>query len=475
MLRHDRSGLGTTKFLTNRRQWMLGGICFLTVGFLLYRWSLFSSGDEVEVLDKSTPTSVTTAVGYSQKLDVLNYPHPTDTFRANLRSDQYYVTAWATGGFTNEFLSYVHLLYLAFVSERVPILPPFIADAHITWGTGPVDFGEIFNISALETHLKRPILEWSDVKTVQQTRPSTPEFYSYTNNHTERIGCWSTRARHEAKPAGATRHEGLLGFDASYTRVPNIAYKNPDRQDDPNVMFHALAATIAVRHPYPTSDLPLMAASPSGSKLRPDEHLACYDFLYYATSGITDYEWKYPWSPEWRVIGVHLPFTDRMIDLATKYLRTVYSKELTQSGLNDLPPLITVHIRRGDFTGVGQCSNDKPCRTGTELFAKAVDEVKKQLAEERGLQVPSVFITSDEKEPLFWDEISALGWRFINHTAEKTLDRYGEWYPPLIDTVALSLGVGFVGTLDSTFSTLSARRVEDWNRGAIRLVDRRLT
>jgi fluoride ion exporter CrcB/FEX len=70
--------------------------------------------------------------------------------------------------------------------------------------------------------------------------------------------------------------------------------------------------------------------------------------------------------------------------------------------------------------------------------------------------------------------VKHLGWKFIDHEAERTLERYNGWYPALIDTVALSFGVGFVGTLDSTFSTLSAKRVEDWNNGFAKLVHRHL-
>lgn len=54
--------------------------------------------------------------------------------------------------------------------------------------------------------------------------------------------------------------------------------------------------------------------------------------------------------------------------------------------------MITVHIRRGDFAQ--QCFGDKPCRTGTEKFVQAVEDVKRQLAEERGLAVTSVFVAS---------------------------------------------------------------------------------
>jgi hypothetical protein len=58
----------------------------------------------------------------------------------------------------------------------------------------------------------------------------------------------------------------------------------------------------------------------------------------------------------------------------------------------------------------------------------------------------------------------------FNHKEEGTLEKYGEWYPPVVDIVAQSMATGFVGTATSTFSLLSARRVEDWNGGPAILV-----
>ena len=78
--------------------------------------------------------------------------------------------------------------------------------------------------------------------------------------------------------------------------------------------------------------------------------------------------------------------------------------------------------------------------------------------------------TLDEKDPAFWKQVTGEGWKYIDHTAERTSRRYGEWYPPLIDIVAQSFGAGFVGSIDSTVSIVSARRVEDWNHGVTRVV-----
>ena len=77
---------------------------------------------------------------------------------------------------------------------------------------------------------------------------------------------------------------------------------------------------------------------------------------------------------------------------------------------------------------------------------------------------------SDETDPAFWHQISEYGWDYFNHTAERTSEKYGEWYPVLIDKVTLSMGSGFVGTIASTFSFLNRWRVEDWNEGLSYLV-----
>jgi hypothetical protein len=114
-----------------------------------------------------------------------------------------------------------------------------------------------------------------------------------------------------------------------------------DNLNSPHVTFHALAATIAPKHPYSASNLPLLAASPSGSTLTPDTQLACYDFLYYVTSGVESFEWQHSWSPEWSLVAKNLPFTQEFVDLATTYVHKVFIKEVDESGSNGLPPVST--------------------------------------------------------------------------------------------------------------------------------------
>jgi len=79
----------------------------------------------------------------------------------------------------------------------------------------------------------------------------------------------------------------------------------------------------------------------------------------------------------------------------------------------------------------------------------------------------SLIVHTDEKSDVFWNNVKAKGWLYVNHTQEQTLERFGEWYPPLIDIVMQSFAVGFVGTKDSTFSLVGERRVQDWNGGIV--------
>ncbi|KAG6879658.1 hypothetical protein C0992_000100 [Termitomyces sp. T32_za158] len=187
--------------------------------------------------------------------------------------------------------------------------------------------------------------------------------------------------------------------------------------------------------------------------------------MYFASVGTQPYEWQSSWSPAWRRIGQHLRFTEPTVDLVKGYVRRAL-----QVIADELPPFITVHARRGDFAH--QCF-DMPsqCLAPLSAFVRKVKEVQGAIFVKFGIKVTEVLITSDEKDPAFWREVREEGWRYIDHSAERTLDRHGEWYAPIIDIVAQSMGIGFVGSRDSTVSIVSAHRVEDWNQGITRMVN----
>ena len=66
------------------------------------------------------------------------------------------------------------------------------------------------------------------------------------------------------------------------------------------------------------------------------------------------------------------------------------------------------------------------------------------------------------KTPIFWAKVSTNGWVDLNHTEEWTHETLGEWFLPIVYIILHSLARGFVGTDHSTFSLVSAWRVEDY-------------
>lgn len=94
----------------------------------------------------------------------------------------------------------MNLLYLALLTERVPILP-FFTPTHVATGAkghvGGIDFGEVFDIPRLSREIGKPVLEWWQVKV---------RFYfilffeiCLTNRLQDRnstsidpLGCWNT-------------------------------------------------------------------------------------------------------------------------------------------------------------------------------------------------------------------------------------------------------------------------------------------
>ena len=89
-----------------------------------------------------------------------------------------------SAGWTNDFMTMVHMLHLAQLTQRIPILPPFGA-SHIGRHKPPIPFGEIFDIPRLSVALGTPILEWRDVK---------KQVYQ-GGELDEPLGCWSTWSR----------------------------------------------------------------------------------------------------------------------------------------------------------------------------------------------------------------------------------------------------------------------------------------
>ncbi|TFK56646.1 hypothetical protein OE88DRAFT_1730116 [Heliocybe sulcata] len=376
---------------------------------------------------------------------------PTAKFRDNLRSDTKYITSWDVAGWTNDVMALGNMIYLGMLTDRIPIIPPF-TPSHVNASAGPVLFSDAFDIDHLSSVLRIPLVEWHEVK--QQDSKVIDE-----------LGCWSVweTAHQDAdgtrKPRGH-RGERTLGLDISYTPIPDEVSMHTD--DHASLWGLAALGFPDYRSRHLAAPRP---SKQSGVLLAPDEQVMCFDILYYV-SVYEPFEYYREYSPAWRDVVSQMRWAKGLNDLAQGYIRRI----LAVPEGSHIPPYIAIHFRRGDF--MIHCLDWKTdgCFATLEMFAKAVSEVQEELWRRKGIRVTHVIMSSDEKDPAWWDEVAALGWRWLDHEKEQIAEKYGEWYPVLIDAVIQSSGVGFVGTDMSTMSLLAAKRTEEWHEGVSRTV-----
>ncbi|KAJ7272628.1 hypothetical protein B0H12DRAFT_1007870 [Mycena haematopus] len=376
---------------------------------------------------------------------------PTSAFKDNLRPEIQYVTAWPGSGWTNDVVQYMNLLYLALITERVPVLPYFTPTGHIAGGNAPtLPFGEVFDIPRLQKAIGAQILEWHQVKDPQ-------------SEIADPIGCWSVWKAVQSfnKDSHFTSAPTRLKLDVSYTTAPRWIKMYPSDDGDPHSTFWALASLAFPNTRASNLQTPVLSPIHSAS-LPPDEQMLCYDYLYYVGAN-NGYEWESDYGPAWRFVGRHMYWTPKLLQLAGKYVRDA----LVVAPYEPTPPYITVHVRHGDFAG--WCDRPlKDCFAPLSAIARRVEEVQDELWETRRLVVDRVVITSDEQDPVWWDAVSELGWVRPDHS--RTVEIHGPWFPILIDAVIQSGSLGFVGTDRSTVSIMARKRVESWHGGVYRMV-----
>ncbi|KAF7289478.1 hypothetical protein HMN09_01341800 [Mycena chlorophos] len=386
---------------------------------------------------------------HDERRPVLQGP-PTAAFRDNLLPDVKYVTTWPGSGWTNDVLLYINLLYLALITERVAIIPPF-TPTHVGGGLAPtISFHEIFDVPRLEDALNTRIITWHDVK-------------DPASEVVDELGCWSVwkgvqTFNHEPHFTSATTR---LKLDVSYTTAPSWIKLEPNNDGDPHASFWALASLTFPQTRAENLREPTL--SPINQvALQPDESLVCFDYLYYIGASGT-YEWEADYSPAWRFVGKYLHFTDTIVKLAEQYVRDA----VAIAPYEPTPPYIAIHVRHGDFAGWCEVPL-KDCFAPLSAIARRVEELQDELWEKKRLVVDRVVVTSDERDPGWWDEVNELGWVSPDHS--QTAERYGAWYPLLIDAAIQAGAIGFVGTDRSTVSTIARKRVEAWNDGLVRTV-----
>jgi hypothetical protein len=373
---------------------------------------------------------------------------PTNNFRDNLLPDVKYITSWISAGWTNDVMTYMNLIYLGILTERVPIIAMFVP-SHIGGHVPPINFGEVFDVPRLSKGIRKPVLEWHQVK-----NSSSPDF--------DELGCWSVWEAVQEREQFPRRNvvTGMLMLDISYTKAPTWIKIIPRYEHDQHSSFASLA----------TLGFPETRAENAGEprespqhrvKLPPDEQVLCYDYLYYVCA-LQPYEFDFDHSPAWLFVGQHMHWTSRLENLADEYLRRAFGTEQNET----TPHWIAIHIRHGDFLDWCGGVPQEDCFASLSVIARRVEEVKQEILERKGIVVNHVVMTSDERNATWWEGVTAQGWFGLDHS--KTKELYGDWYPVLIDAVVQSTGLGFVGTDRSTMSILARRRVQAWHDGAVR-------
>lgn len=420
-------------------------------GGLSSRWSEKQKAMKEEDQPKSDATLASISEWDSSQ--VLSGP-PTMKFRDNLLEKQKYITTFLSAGWTNDVMTYINLIHLGVLTERIPIVGPFVP-SHLPQDVPPVPFGEVFDLPRLREELRTHIVEWNEVKA------NTSEEY-------DGLGCWNTwevSRPEDHKPRWSTVHE-LLKLDMSFTKAPDYIRLIRDNVHEIFLSFAGLASLA-----FPEAKR-LHAGDPSESqhlslKLPIDDQLMCYDYLYYASS-VVSMEFDHDFSPAWRNVGRHLHWTSHLNNIVDQYVRHT----LRVADGDKTPTWIGIHIRRGDFANVCKINLNEDdlskCFAPLSSIARRVEEVKDELREKKGIIVDNVIMTSDEKDEEWWEDVKKLGWKRIDHS--QTDEKHGRWYPIFIDAAIQSGGMGFVGTDGSTMSVLARRRVESWRDGVTRTV-----
>ncbi|TRM65026.1 hypothetical protein BD626DRAFT_490664 [Schizophyllum amplum] len=353
----------------------------------------------------------------------------------NLRSDTLYVTQWGMNiGMTNQILSSINLIYIGILSTRVPIIPPFIPNSHID-GAKSLPFGAVFDLPYLRARLQLPILEWQDAKPNNDTK--------------EDFHCWAIL---NAMPSKIV---DLLGVNSVYSQTPKYTLGKRHH------LIDELANLIYPEHLASTQRW--QTSVPYGGN-QPDKHMACFDYLYYASINGEHLDWDVglSWSA-WRAVGQHLRYTPEVQLMAKARLRAVMG--LPERA--EIPPYIAVHMRRGDFGGWCKGVPIDECLPPVSAYFRRVHEVQEDLANDPGqIQARHVIVQSNERDPAFWEEVKALGYLYIDYDD----DEQAGWWAIVIDACIQAMASGFVGTAHSTVSLISERRVQEWNSGVARMV-----
>lgn len=202
-------------------------------------------------------------------------------------------------------------------------------------------------------------------------------------------------------------------------------------------------------------------AERSKKLIPPDNHLLCFDHLYWMATN-AQYEWENEWSPMWNFVGKYMRWSDtlrstarnivaRTLDVAPSSIMVPLAGDLdftpgseteteydTQMSFEELEvrdkilhPFVVIHARHGQFINHCFKTPGAVCFPKIDELERNVKEVINELRTTRGIDVRSedVIVTSDEKDEVWWDQIKAKGWkRVVIEEEDLPEGQLGIWY-----------------------------------------------
>jgi len=185
----------------------------------------------------------------------------------------------------------------------------------------------------------------------------------------------------------------------------------------------------------------------------------------------------------WQEIGQHLHFTELVESRATSYLMKLFP-QTNPDRPQDLPPFITIHLRRGDFAEFTGAYTD--LEKYVQALNKLLPRLQQRIDDPTSFSGPgrtpyrkphyvsnnsnkkklaassySIVATTDESSSSpFVQKVKQLGWKVVDHEEFNTKQEFGGWWPTLLDCAILARGASFVGTDRSTYTHLAALRVK---------------
>ncbi|GAA5843748.1 hypothetical protein JCM5353_008315 [Sporobolomyces roseus] len=402
--------------------------------------------------------------------ELLAHQAPNSSIYDNLQPDLRYLTADSLTGEVGQFLSAISLLHLGRETQRISIIPSIWRDKD-HYGSSQVRMSELFDMERFRQDTGTLFVEWSDAKI----------FDSSWFGEKDEIGCYfswngwthgasfadygvSTTAWSVERPYGFASNsiEGHILFDydiPTRRRLTQEVAKSTNRKIPKNMESNQLMCY--------TNIWALSRAGTSAPETFWNRDYKDFDGLQEKGGMI---KLLHPslrgTHPEWWSVGRFIDFSLAVWEVAILAVQRTLELETLPSSI------VTVHVRRGDFAS--WCPSGHGCVAPLDTYKVEVDELLKVLPNDT-----IVLVTTDETSSEFHSSLKSLGWYAVNHAAVGTAallkERHGDasgWWDSAVDQAILSLGKGFVGTLDSQVSLVSALRIASWNDGETRFVKR---